>query len=107
MRFFTTLLALGSLLAGSLGAGAAAAAGYSTQWLILATSVAVALGSLWALYLLPDALLRFVLLLSRNGTEKFWGDAVWSVGCTVGEMRLIGQTLAVQNAFFWCCHTDV
>ena len=62
----SNILSYIGILGGSLGAGAAAAAGYSTQWLILATAVAIALGSLWALYLLPDALLRFVLLLSTN-----------------------------------------
>jgi len=54
------------ILLGSLGTGAAAAAGMSSQAIILVVAVAVIGGTAWALYLLPDALLRFVLLLSTN-----------------------------------------
>ena len=60
------IISYAGILVGSLGAGAAAAAGMSSQTIILIVAAAVIAGTAWALYLLPDALLRFVLLLSMN-----------------------------------------
>jgi acyl-[acyl-carrier-protein]-phospholipid O-acyltransferase/long-chain-fatty-acid--[acyl-carrier-protein] ligase len=54
------------ILFGSLATGTAAAAGMSSQSIILVVALAVIGGTAWALCLLPDALLRFVLLLSTN-----------------------------------------
>ncbi len=53
----------GGILLGSLSAGFFAELGFSPGGLFLVSSVALAAGTLWSLWLLPDALLRVFLLL--------------------------------------------
>jgi acyl-[acyl-carrier-protein]-phospholipid O-acyltransferase/long-chain-fatty-acid--[acyl-carrier-protein] ligase len=53
----------GGVLVGSLGAKALSWAGLSASGILVAASVASGAGTLWALWLLPDAFLRFVLVL--------------------------------------------
>ncbi len=53
----------GGILAGSLGVQALAWAGLSAREILIAASVATLAGTAWALWLLPDALLRLVLIL--------------------------------------------
>jgi acyl-[acyl-carrier-protein]-phospholipid O-acyltransferase/long-chain-fatty-acid--[acyl-carrier-protein] ligase len=53
----------GGVLVGSLGATALSEAGLTAGGILLAASVAAAAGTVWALWLLPEALLRLVLVL--------------------------------------------
>lgn len=53
----------GGILAGSLSAKVLSGIGLSASGILLAASVATAVGTLWVLWLLPDALLRLVLVL--------------------------------------------
>ena len=53
----------GGILLGSLGANALSAAGLSAGQILLAASAVTAAGTAWALWLVPDAFLRLVLVL--------------------------------------------
>ena len=53
----------GGMLAGSVGVGYLAAWGVSTQGIILTTALLVVVGTVWALYLMPAAFVRLVLVL--------------------------------------------
>ncbi len=64
------------VLLGSLSGGALANAGVSTTGILLATAAVTAGGLLWSLWLLPDALLRLVLVLLTN---------------TIYRIRVLGQ----------------
>ncbi|HOY68237.1 MAG TPA: acyl-[ACP]--phospholipid O-acyltransferase [Candidatus Ozemobacteraceae bacterium] len=56
----------GGTVAGSLGAGLLAGTGLDARQIILATAVLTTGGTLWALWLLPDFLLRLVIVISTN-----------------------------------------
>lgn len=58
------------ILLGSLGAGALAQSGVSTTGIFLVTASFTAIGTGWALWLLPDALLRAVLVLLTNSLYR-------------------------------------
>jgi acyl-[acyl-carrier-protein]-phospholipid O-acyltransferase / long-chain-fatty-acid--[acyl-carrier-protein] ligase len=58
------------ILLGSLGAGALANAGVSTTGIFLATAAFTVLGTGWALWLLPEALLRVVLVILTNSLYR-------------------------------------
>jgi len=58
------------ILLGSLGGGAMATAGLSTASIFLATAAITATGTLWALWLLPDAFLRLVLVIVTNSLYR-------------------------------------
>jgi acyl-[acyl-carrier-protein]-phospholipid O-acyltransferase/long-chain-fatty-acid--[acyl-carrier-protein] ligase len=57
------MLVCGGMLAGSLVAWAAAALGASARGTFLGASAAFAAGTVWAFWLVPDAFLRFVLVM--------------------------------------------
>jgi len=65
IAFENTCVFTGILL-GSLGAGALAAGGVSTTGIFLATAALTVVGTGWALHLLPEALLRVVLVIATN-----------------------------------------
>lgn len=65
ISFSNTCVFTGILL-GSLAGGALANAGLSTSSIFLATAGATLGGTLWALWLLPDAFIRFVLVILTN-----------------------------------------
>ncbi len=93
------------ILLGSLGAGAAAAAGLSSQALVLMVAAAVIAGTAWAIYLLPDALLRFVLLLSTNTFYRLTvvgGDHVPEHGGAL----LVPNHVSFVDAFLLLACTD-
>ncbi|MGQ0809987.1 MAG: acyl-[ACP]--phospholipid O-acyltransferase [Nitrospiraceae bacterium] len=69
IAFSNTCVFTGILL-GSLCGGALANAGLSTSGIMLATSVVTAGGVLWALWLLPDAFLRVVLVILTNSIYR-------------------------------------
>jgi acyl-[acyl-carrier-protein]-phospholipid O-acyltransferase/long-chain-fatty-acid--[acyl-carrier-protein] ligase len=56
----------GGVLAGSLGAQALSSAGLSTRGVLLGAACATVAGTIWALWLLPEALLRLVLVLATH-----------------------------------------
>ncbi len=58
------------ILFGSLGAGALANSGVSTTGIFTATAVFTLLGTAWALWLLPEALLRVVLVILTNSLYR-------------------------------------
>jgi acyl-[acyl-carrier-protein]-phospholipid O-acyltransferase/long-chain-fatty-acid--[acyl-carrier-protein] ligase len=53
----------GGVLAGTLGAQAMSSAGFDTRAVLVGAALATIAGTLWALWLLPEALLRLVLVL--------------------------------------------
>lgn len=57
------VLAFSAILAGSLGAGAMASAGLDSRGILLGGGAIAMLGTLWALWLLPDAFLRLLAFL--------------------------------------------
>lgn len=59
----TNSLVFGGIIAGSLGTYGFARLGLSVTDILLLASVATAAGTVWALWLVPEALLRFVLVL--------------------------------------------
>ena len=69
IAFENTCVFTGILL-GSLGAGALAAAGVSTTGIFMATAVFTVLGTAWAMWLLPEALLRAVLVILTNSLYR-------------------------------------
>jgi len=75
IAFENTCVFTGILL-GSLGAGALANSGVSTTGIFVATAVFTVLGTGWALWLLPDAMLRMVLVILTN---------------TVYRLRIVGH----------------
>ena len=58
------------ILLGSLSGGAMATAGLSTANIFLATAAITAAGTLWALWLLPDAFLRLILVIVTNSLYR-------------------------------------
>ncbi|MBP7633433.1 MFS transporter [Candidatus Ozemobacteraceae bacterium] len=56
----------GGTVAGSLGAGLLANTGFDAREIILCTALLTTGGTLWALWLLPDFLLRLVIVLATN-----------------------------------------
>src|SRR5262245_17317279 len=58
------------ILLGSLGAGALATTGVSTTGIFTATAVFTVLGTAWALWLLPEALLRALLVILTNSLYR-------------------------------------
>lgn len=75
ISFSNTCVFTGILL-GSLAGGALANAGLSTSSIFLATAAATLSGTLWALWLLPDAFIRLVLVILTN---------------TLYRVRLVGE----------------
>lgn len=65
IAFENTCVFTGILL-GSLVAGAMAGSGVSTTGIFVATAVCTVMGTAWALWLLPEALLRVVLVILTN-----------------------------------------
>ena len=75
IAFENTCVFTGILL-GSLSAGALANSGVSTTGIFLATAAFTVLGTAWALWLLPEALLRVILVILTN---------------TVYRLRIVGH----------------
>jgi acyl-[acyl-carrier-protein]-phospholipid O-acyltransferase/long-chain-fatty-acid--[acyl-carrier-protein] ligase len=73
---FSNTCVFTGILSGSLAGGALANAGLSTTGIFLATATVTLGGTLWALWLLPDAFLRLVLVIVTN---------------TVYRLRIVGQ----------------
>jgi acyl-[acyl-carrier-protein]-phospholipid O-acyltransferase/long-chain-fatty-acid--[acyl-carrier-protein] ligase len=69
IAFENTCVFTGILL-GSLGAGALANTGVSTTGIFTATAVFTVLGTAWALWLLPEALLRALLVILTNSLYR-------------------------------------
>lgn len=69
IAFENTCVFTGILL-GSLGAGALATAGVSTTGIFAAAAVFTVIGTAWALWLLPEALLRAVLVILTNSLYR-------------------------------------
>ena len=67
---FENICVFTGILLGSLSAGTLANAGLSTTGIFTATSLATIAGTVWALWLLPDALLRLVLVLATNSIYR-------------------------------------
>jgi acyl-[acyl-carrier-protein]-phospholipid O-acyltransferase/long-chain-fatty-acid--[acyl-carrier-protein] ligase len=83
-------LVFAGTLAGQLGAQALSSAGFSTAGVLLGAAAATVIGTIWALWLLPEALLRLVLVLL---THTFYRVKV------IGRERLPekGGALLVPN----------
>ncbi|HLZ33960.1 MAG TPA: acyl-[ACP]--phospholipid O-acyltransferase [Nitrospira sp.] len=69
IAFENTCVFTGILL-GSLGAGALATVGVSTIGIFLATALFTVTGTAWALWLLPEALLRVILVILTNSLYR-------------------------------------
>ncbi len=67
---FENICVFTGILLGSLSGGALANAGLSTTGIFTATSLATAAGTAWALWLLPEALLRVLLVLATNSIYR-------------------------------------
>lgn len=63
---FTNVLTLGGIVVGSLVATGLSITALPTGGLLFTCAVAVALGTIWAMWLLPDALLRLALVLAAH-----------------------------------------
>ncbi len=63
---FSNTCVFAGIMLGSLAGGTLANAGLSTQSIFLATAGFTLVGTLWAVWLLPDALVRLVLVLLTN-----------------------------------------
>ncbi len=60
----------GGILASSLGAGTLAGMGFSTSGILTTAAAATVAGTGWALWLLPDAFLRLLLILAAHSLYK-------------------------------------
>ncbi len=60
----------GGILASSLSAGGLAEMGFSTGGILMAAAAATVAGTLWALWLLPDAFLRLLLILATHSLYR-------------------------------------
>ncbi|MFO0771739.1 MAG: acyl-[ACP]--phospholipid O-acyltransferase [Nitrospiraceae bacterium] len=69
IAFENTCVFTGIML-GSLGAGSLAQAGLSTTGIFLATAAFTVLGTVWAVWLLPEALLRTLLVIFTNSVYR-------------------------------------
>jgi len=69
IAFENTCVFTGILL-GSLGAGALAASGVSTTGIFTAAAIFTVIGTAWAMWLLPEALLRAVLVILTNSLYR-------------------------------------
>src|SRR6187551_3451325 len=69
IAFENTCVFTGILL-GSLGAGALAASGVSTTGIFTTTAVFTVFGTAWAMWLLPEALLRAILVILTNSLYR-------------------------------------
>jgi len=67
---FENICVFTGILLGSLSAGALANAGLSTTGIFTATALVTLAGTAWALRLLPDALLRVLLVLATNSIYR-------------------------------------
>jgi acyl-[acyl-carrier-protein]-phospholipid O-acyltransferase/long-chain-fatty-acid--[acyl-carrier-protein] ligase len=101
----SNIISYAGILFGSLGAGAAAAAGMSSQALLLIVSGVMIGGTLWALYLLPDALLRFVLLLSTNTVYRLTVLGGERIPARGGAL-LVSNHVSFIDAFLLLASTD-
>jgi acyl-[acyl-carrier-protein]-phospholipid O-acyltransferase/long-chain-fatty-acid--[acyl-carrier-protein] ligase len=63
---FENICVFTGILLGSLGAGALASGGVSTTGIFLATAAFTVIGTGWALWLLPEALFRVILVILTN-----------------------------------------
>jgi acyl-[acyl-carrier-protein]-phospholipid O-acyltransferase/long-chain-fatty-acid--[acyl-carrier-protein] ligase len=81
ISFSNTCVFTGILL-GSLGGGALANVGFSTSSIFLVTAGVTIGGTLWALWLMPDVFLRFLLVICTN---------------TLYRLRIVGQEHVPQS----------
>lgn len=80
---FSNTCVFAGILLGSLAGGALATAGLSTASIFLATAGMTLAGTLWVLWLLPDALLRLILVLLTN---------------TLYRLRIVGEQHIPQSS---------
>ncbi len=93
------------ILAGSVGTGLLASAGFSSQYILLITAAGVIAATVWALWLLPDALVRLLLVLSTNTfyrLEVIGADRIPSKGGAL----LIPNHVSFIDAFLLLASTD-
>ncbi len=93
------------ILAGSLGTGLLASAGFSSQSILLLTAAGVTAGTAWALWLLPDALVRLVLVLSTNTLYRLEVLGAERIPSTGGAL-LIPNHVSFIDAFLLLASTD-
>ncbi len=101
----TNLFVYVGILAGSLGTGLLAAAGFSSQAILLLTGVGVVAATVWALWLLPDALVRLLLVLSTNTfyrLELLGADRIPAKGGAL----LVPNHVSFVDAFLLLASTD-
>ncbi len=67
---FENTCVFSGIMLGSLGAGTLANAGLSTTGIFLATAAFTVMGTIWAVWLLPEALLRTVLVILTNSVYR-------------------------------------
>ncbi|HJO04642.1 MAG TPA: acyl-[ACP]--phospholipid O-acyltransferase, partial [Acidobacteriota bacterium] len=93
------------ILVGSLGTGLMATAGFSSQAILLLTGAGVVAATAWALWLLPDALIRLLLVLSTNSLyrlEVLGGDHIPAKGGAL----LVPNHVSFIDAFLLLAGTD-
>lgn len=106
-----SVLALGNILVytgilvGSLATGQAAAVGLSSEGILAATGVLIAGGTIWALWLLPDAFIRLVLVITTSTVYRMrvmGGDRI----PVRGGALLVANHVSFVDAFLLLAATD-
>ncbi len=101
----SNLLVYTGILLGSLGTGALSAAGYSSQGIILLTAGVILAGTAWALWLLPDALIRLLLILTTNTFYRLTIEGEGSIPRKGGAL-LVPNHVSFIDVFLLLAATD-
>lgn len=99
------ILVYAGILAGALATGAAAGAGMSSVVIILITGAGILAGTAWALWLLPDALVRLVLVLSTHTFYRLQVDGAERLPERGGAL-LVANHVSFIDAFLLLASTD-
>ncbi len=101
----SNLLVYAAILAGSLGAGGLAAAGVSSPTIVLVTGAGVVAGTVWALWLMPDAFLRLLLVLATRTVYRLRFSGPGRVPERGGAL-LVANHVSFVDAFLLLAATD-
>ncbi len=96
-------LVFGGILAGSLGAEAFSRLGLSASGIIVAAAVAAAAGTGWALWLLPDAFLRLILVLLTQTLYRLTVTGRDNVPAQGGVLLVPNHVSFVDGLFLLAC----
>jgi acyl-[acyl-carrier-protein]-phospholipid O-acyltransferase/long-chain-fatty-acid--[acyl-carrier-protein] ligase len=89
----------GGILAGSLGAGALSRIGLSPSGILVVAAVATLAGTAWALWLLPDAFLRLVLVLLTHSFYRLKVVGRENVPTTGGALLVPNHVSLIDGLF--------